>query len=302
MPAILPRMKILLTGSNGQLGTDCRRILPAAGHEVLAYDLPALDIRDEDAIRDIIRSYQPDAIVNAAAYTAVDRAEGEGRSTCWQVNQEGTANLAKLAAEKHIYLIHISTDYVFSGDRPRPEVYVETDSADPRTEYGKSKLAGEEEIRKSGAEHAILRTAWLYGAIGHNFLKVILRRARALPGKEMRIVNDQWGSPTCSHSLARQIQTVLAARPHGLFHASNEGACTWHDFAKMFFQQMKMDVPLVPCTTEDYPTPAPRPHNSVLENAALKKLNLNRMPDWQQDLTEYITIHYDHLMQETNPT
>jgi dTDP-4-dehydrorhamnose reductase len=294
-------MKILITGSKGQLGTDCQALFGAEGHEIAAYDLPDIDIADREGMRRVLDAFRPEVLVNAAAYTAVDRAEGEGRESCWRANRDGPKVLAELAAERGIRLIHVSTDYVFAGDRPVPEAYVETDEPGPTSEYGKSKLAGEEAVRAAGGEWTILRTAWFYGARGHNFLKAVLRRAQARPGEPLKVVADQYGSPTGSWALARQIALVLREGATGLFHATDEGYTTWHGFAAAFFREMGMDTVVLPCATADYPTPTKRPANSILENAALKARGINAMPRWEDDLAGYVQRNREALLAETRP-
>lgn len=287
-------MKILVTGGLGQLGWDCREVF-GPKHEVLALDLPNLDITDADSVDGILNLWKPASIVNCAAYTAVDRAESDVAKS-WHVNRDGPALLASRAQAYGIFLVHVSTDYVFDGTRPVPEPYVETDQPNPTSVYGKSKLAGEREIQERDPRHAILRTAWLYGSHGYNFLKTILRRAVNEPQKGLRVVSDQFGTPTWSRRLAQQILAVIEADAGGLFHASGEGHCSWFDFAKAFITAMKLDCDVRPCTSADYPTPTVRPANSILENAALKKANLNLMQDWRDDLHEYVERYRDALL------
>jgi dTDP-4-dehydrorhamnose reductase len=289
-------MKILVTGGWGQLGWDCREVF-APKHEVLALDLPNLDITDSDSVDGILNLWKPDVLVNCAAYTAVDRAESDVAKS-WHVNRDGPALLASRAAAYGIFLVHVSTDYVFDGQRTVPQPYVETDTPNPVSVYGKSKLAGEREIQERDPRHAILRTAWLYGAHGYNFLKTILRRAVNEPQKGLRVVSDQFGTPTWSRRLAKQILAVVDADAAGLFHASGEGHCSWYDFAKEFIAAMKLDCEVRPCTTADYPTPTVRPPNSILENAALKKAGLNLMQDWREDLREYAERYREPLLNE----
>ena len=289
-------MKILVTGGWGQLGWDCREVF-SPKHEVLALDLPNLDITEAASVDGVLNLWKPDAIVNCAAYTAVDRAESDV-AKAWRVNREGPALLASRAAARDILLVHMSTDYVFDGLRPVPQPYVETDKPNPVSVYGKSKLAGEREIQERDPRHAILRTAWLYGSHGYNFLKTILRRAVNEPQKGLRVVSDQYGTPTWSRQLAQQILAVLDAEATGLFHASGEGYCSWFDFAKEFISAMKLDCEVRPCTTADYPTSTVRPANSILENAALKKAGLNVMRDWREDLREYAARYREPLLRE----
>ena len=168
----------------------------------------------------------------------------------------------------------------------------------PTSYYGFSKLEGEKAVALKTDRYTILRTAWLYGAFGHNFLKTMLRFAVGDPQREIKVVHDQFGSPTWSYGLAEQIKRVIEADVSGLFHATSEGYCTWYDLAKRFLHEMEVPVALVPCTTRDYPTPTKRPANSILENRRLKDEGLNIMQDWRVDLTQFVRMHKDHLLRE----
>lgn len=285
--------RILIIGHKGQLGTDCLSVLPDAS----GVDLPEIDITDRQQCFGKLGAIRPDVIVNCAAYTAVDACESD--SLCWKVNADGPKHLAEWAVENNAYLIHISTDYVFSGTRPLFEASVETDITGPVSEYGKSKLAGEQAVLASGAQAAILRTAWLYGAHGKNFLKTMLRLALQNPDREIRVVNDQFGSPTCSYTLAKQIAAVIEARFTGVFHATSEGYCNWFDLASRFLRLMDVPHRIAPCTTAEYPTPARRPANSILENAALKKKGINLFESWDTELGRFVAEHRDTLIKET---
>jgi dTDP-4-dehydrorhamnose reductase len=206
--------------------------------------------------------------------------------------------LAEWAAANGSFLVHVSTDYVFPGDKPLFDSCLETDATGPVSEYGRSKLGGEQAILNSGADAAILRTAWLYGANGKNFLKTMLRLALQAPEREIRVVNDQYGSPTGSHTLARQIVAVVDAGASGVFHATSEGHCSWYDLARRFLTLMEVPFCMSPCATDEYPTPAKRPVNSILENAALKQRGLNVFEDWQAELAEFVRCHRDELICE----
>ena len=289
--------KILIIGCLGQLGTDCMLVL---GEETIGIDLPEIDITNRSQCLETLAHYQPKAIVNCAAYTAVDACESD--PACWKVNVDGPKHLAEWAAANGAFLAHVSTDYVFDGEKPLFDAYVETDMPAPVSEYGKSKLAGEQAILESGADAAILRTAWLYGAHGKNFLKTMLRLAMQNPEKELRVVNDQFGSPTWSHTLARQIAAVVGARASGIFHATSEGHCSWYDLANRFLSLMDVPYKIVPCASEEYPTPARRPKNSILENAHAKQLGLNVFNDWKEDLTRFVSTQKEMLMNEAAVT
>jgi len=292
----MKRMKILITGGWGQLGWDCREMFEPE-HETLALDLPNLDITDAASVSGVLRLWRPDAIINCAAYTAVDRAE-EDADNARKVNCDGPALLAELAAVRHIRLIHISTDYVFDGCRAIPQPYLETDAPNPAGVYGRTKLEGEQKIQAINQDAAILRTAWLYGGHGHNFLKTILRRAVTVPERGLKVVNDQFGTPTWSWRLAEQIRTALQVEASGIFHASGEGFCSWWEFATEFIGLMGLDCEVRPCSLAEYPTAAVRPSNSILENARLKATGWNVMRDWREDLREFVARYKDEWIRE----
>ena len=245
------------------------------------------------------RTRAPDAVVNCAAFTAVDKAES-CEEAARAVNAMAPGLLGRECARRGIRVVHISTDYVFDGLREPPAPYVETDVPAPLSAYGRTKREGEERLLGSGARAAVLRTAWLYGAHGRNFPKTMLRLALAHPGRPLRVVDDQWGSPTWSWRLARQIAAVLDAPefPEGIFHATAHGFTTWRRFAEAFLRAVGCDVAVEPCSTADYPTPARRPGNSILENAALARLGLDAMADWEEDVATFAARHRDALLAE----
>jgi dTDP-4-dehydrorhamnose reductase len=287
--------RIFIAGSNGQLGTDCQRVF--AEHTLLAQDMPEIDITSRDSVTSAMNEFKPDFLINCAAYTAVDKAESD-ESLCHAVNAVGPAVLARECKLNGTFLVHISTDYVFSGDRAVPEPWLETDVPSPVTVYGRTKLDGEKAIQSSGCRHAILRTAWLYGAHGKNFPKTMLRLALADPAKTIRVVNDQFGCPTCSMQLALQIKKLIEqpVPPTGLFHAAAQGHTSWYGFAREFLTLMNVPFTMEPCTTADYPTPAHRPANSILENAALKSLGICTMDDWRAALQDFVRQNRNSLI------
>jgi dTDP-4-dehydrorhamnose reductase len=196
------------------------------------------------------------------------------------------------------YLLHVSTDYVFDGQRTLFEPYLESDGTAPVSEYGRSKRRGEEFVLESGAQAAILRTAWLYGAHGKNFLKTMLRLALQDSEREIRVVNDQFGSPTWSMSLARQMAAVAEDRLTGVFHATSEGHGSWYDLARTFLEKMEVPFRMVPCDSSEYPTPARRPKNSILENQRLKEAGINLFRDWKEELDAFVQEHAEALKRE----
>jgi len=289
-------MKILITGAKGQLGRDCSQVL-ATSFTVYPFGSSELNIADRDQVNDIMDKIRPDFVVNCAAYTAVDNCE-KNRERCRQVNADGPEYIARACAKTDARMIHISTDYVFAGTKQPPKAYTENDSVSPLSEYGASKLAGEEQIRKNTDNHLIIRTAWLYGIGGPNFLKTMLRLALDDPTRTIRVVNDQVGSLTWTYRLARQINALVASDLTGTIHATAEDYCTWYEGARYFLDAMRVPYSLEPCSTIDYPTPAHRPANSILENKRLKKHRLNRMVPWQEDVTKFAERHRETLLAE----
>ena len=288
---------ILITGCRGQLGSDCMRAL--RGHELHGIDADSADITDEKSLRKIIEDFSPEIVLNCAAYTAVDKAESD-EEAAWRVNAEGPGVLGRICAHTGAFLFHISTDYVFDGSRSVPVPWTEEDAPSPATAYGRTKLAGERSVIESGCHFAILRTAWLYGRNGSNFPKTMLRLALEDHSKPRKIVNDQTGCPTASHRLAGQIRTMIDAPhiPNGIYHTVCGGYTTWFGFASRFLELMNIDHCLEPCSTEDYPTPAKRPKNSILRNTALEKIGLNVMGDWDDALNEFVSLNRDFILNE----
>ena len=292
-------MKILITGAGGQLGQDCAKVL-ANEATVQAFNSSDLDITDHAQVNHHFQVVKPDVVVNCAAYTAVDKCETD-RDNCWRVNADGAGNLASACSEIGARMIHISTDYVFDGEKPVPTPYSENEQLHPVSQYGASKLAGEEQVQAKLENHVILRTAWLYGIGGPNFLKTMLRLAVSDPTRTIQVVNDQFGSFTWTQRLAQQIKALLARRVTGTFHATAEGYTTWFDGAKFFLETMQVPFTLEPCLTSEYPTPAKRPTNSILENDQLKKHDLNRMVPWQDDVATFATSFREVLLAEATP-
>ncbi|WP_420209234.1 dTDP-4-dehydrorhamnose reductase [Candidatus Electronema sp. JC] len=285
-------MKLLITGAGGQLGQDCVRLM-LDRHEICALTSRQLNVTDAEMVRGAVECVRPDVLINCAAYTAVDACESE-TECCMTVNAHGPAHIADACAEFGCRLIHISTDYVFDGAKPVPEPYLESDPVGPVSAYGRSKLSGEQAIAERLENHLILRTAWLYGIGGNNFLKTMLRLARAK--RPLKVVNDQHGSLTWTMTLARQIERLLDCGLTGIAHATAEGHCTWFEGAKYFLEAMQIACDITPCATAEYPTPARRPANSILENRRLKEHGLNVMQDWRADLDEFVKLHREELL------
>jgi dTDP-4-dehydrorhamnose reductase len=289
-------MKILITGNKGQLGSDCEKLL-GTDHEILAMDLDEIDITNLSDVERVVKDFSPHVILNCAAYTMVDNCETE-KELAWDVNVKGPENLARGAEKCGGRLIHISTDYVFDGRKSIPQPYVEKDETNPINYYGVTKRESEKAVRDTINQHIIVRTAWLYGVNGNNFLKTMLKLALKNPENEVKVVNDQYGSPTWSYRLAVQILKLIETNGQGTYHATAEGHCTWYELAKYFLE--KMDVPnkLVPCLTVEYPTPAARPKNSILENRRLKEKSINVMKPWQNDIDQLVNSFREQLINE----
>jgi dTDP-4-dehydrorhamnose reductase len=271
-------MNILVAGRTGQVAQSLAA-LPTPERQFITLGRPDLDIRDRASIDAAIAEHRPAAIINAAAYTAVDKAESEP-DLAFAVNETGAGNLAAAASAAGLPIVHISTDYVFAGDKDG--FYTEDDPVDPQSVYGRSKLAGERAVAQANPDHVILRTAWIFSPYGHNFLKTMLRLAA--DRDVVRVVSDQWGSPTYAPDIAQGIAAVLEkaltspADPswRGTFHMTAEGACTWADFAEEIFRQSAAQggasAKVERITTAEYPTPAKRPANSRLDNGRFKQV------------------------------
>ncbi len=289
-------MRIVITGGQGQLAYDCKSILQK-NHEIIALGAEELNIADRAAVQEKLQNLVPDILLNCAAYTKVDACETE-QKLAWSINAQGPENLAAVMDDIGGLLIHISTDYVFDGERKPPTGYIENDVPNPLSFYGSSKLAGEKAVRAKIANYIILRTAWLYGSEGQNFLKIMLHLAINKPETMIRVVDDQYGSLTWTHSLARQIDTLISANGSGTYHATAEGHSTWYEGARYFLEKMEVPYRLSPCTTAEYPTVAHRPGNSILENKRLKRQSLCVMTNWQNDIDQFVIAYREDLLRE----
>lgn len=280
-------MKILVTGAGGQLGFDVCRRLKALGVDHRGVDVAELDITDEQAVRRYVREYAPDAVIHNAAYTAVDRAETE-RDACLRVNAYGTGYLAAAAAETGAKFLYISTDYVFDGEKRGP--YVPDDAPRPVSVYGQTKELGERLVRAATDRHFIVRISWVFGAHGNNFVKTMLRLAETRDS--LRVVCDQVGSPTYTADLAVLLCDMIATEQYGTYHATNEGACSWYEFACEIFRIAGKRVAVQPVTTAEYVKTAPqqarRPKNSVMDKRKLSENGFALLPDWKDALKRYL--------------
>lgn len=287
-------MNILVTGANGQLGTELRNVTAGSRNNYIFSDVTSppgvetlnLDITNIDAVRIVCDSEKVDVIVNCAAYTNVDKAEDEP-SMAMLLNCTAAGNLAKVAAERDAALIHISTDYIFHGDIPMP--CKEDWPTDPLGVYGSTKLAGEKEIERSGCRSMILRTAWLYSPYGKNFVKTMLRLTEERDS--LNVVFDQIGTPTYAYDLASLITRIIEdgqLDKTGIYHFSNEGAVSWYDFAKAISEIGVTTCDIRPCHTEEYPSKAQRPRFSVLDKTKVKETFKVTIPYWRDSLADCI--------------
>ncbi len=291
--------KIVLIGANGMLAGAVKRLVPV-GYKVHAYDLPEFDLTDSGQVFSL-RTLKPEIILNCAAYTNVDGCESQ-RELAMQVNGEGPGFLAELAKDIDALLVHVSTDFVFAGDKKEP--YREDDPTGPLSVYGQSKLLGEQRIIESGLEkYFIVRTSWLYGQGGNNFVETMIRLAKERT--ELKVVDDQRGTPTWTDDLAAAIFKLLALvaaphvsprtphRPYGIYHFSNEGQCSWYQFAAEIIAQARHSESLkveniLPIPTEGYPLPAQRPKYSVMSKEKYKAATGMQVPEWRESLRKYI--------------
>lgn len=279
-------MRFALLGANGQLGQDLQRVLPP--HEIHAFTRKDFDVTDHDRVRTALMESRPAVVLNTTAFHRVDECEGKPEPA-YAVNVLAVLNLARIANDLNAVFVHISTDYVFEGNSRQP--YTESSPAFPLSVYGNSKLAGEMLVRSISKKYCLIRTCGLYGAAGSqgkggNFVKTMLEKAgRREP---IRVVHDQVVTPTYTLDLAQQIARLLSAEQFGLFHITNEGSCSWFEFARAVFEIAGVEADLSPTTSDVYQTPATRPKYSVLENARLKELGLNQMRHWRDALAAYL--------------
>lgn len=288
-------MKILVTGCNGQLGNEICNIVKTGKSEIgeiskeiigsciIPVDIEDLDITNTSAVLDFVKNEKPDVIINCAAMTNVDGCETD-YETAFKVNAAGVRNLAMAAEEVSAKFIHVSTDYVFAGDGTKP--YVEWDLINPQSVYGASKALGEKYALSFCKKSFIVRTSWLYGYKGKNFVKTIRRIAKA--NESIKVVNDQRGNPTNANDLAHHLLKLCITNDYGIYHCTGEGECTWYEFAKKIVEYSGIDCVVNPCTSDEYPSPTKRPAYSSLRNLALECGVGNEMRDWCDALKEYI--------------
>lgn len=278
-------MKILVTGIKGQLGHDVVNELTGRGIEAVGVDIDEMDITDASSVDKVIKEASPDAVIHCAAYTAVDAAE-ENQELCRRVNVDGPRNIAKVCKELDIKMVQISTDYVFAGEGDnfwKPE-----DEGRPQSVYGQTKYEGELVVKELLDKYFIVRIAWAFGINGKNFVRTMLNLAKT--HDTIRVVNDQFGSPTYTYDLARLLADMVVTDKYGIYHATNEGTCSWYEFACAIFKEAGVDMKVVPVTTEEYGAKAKRPANSRMDNSKLAENGFRRLPAWQDALARYVAL------------
>lgn len=276
-------MRVVVTGAAGQLGQDVLKELSRKNHEAFGADRTQLDITNESNVQAYINDVKPDVILHCAAYTNVDAAE-ENEDIAYQVNAVGTENLAKAAKQVGAKMLFVSTDYVFDGTATEP---YEVDSpTKPLGAYGRTKLAGEQLLQKNLEQYFIVRTAWVFGVHGNNFVKTMLRLGEERG--EVGVVHDQVGSPTYTVDLAKFMVELMETNKYGIYHATNTGVCSWYEFAVEIFKQAGLNVKVNPLTTEQFPRPAARPKYSVLSKNKIEEQGLTPLRDWKEALSAYL--------------
>lgn len=283
-------MKLLVIGKGGQLSTELERLSASMSHEAVFAGLPDFDMTREGAVKQLITQVNPDYVINAAAYTAVDKAE-EQKELAYAINAKAAGDVASACKKMNSGLVHISTDYVFDGSNHRP--YVEGDTVNPTGVYGASKLEGERLVLENLSEAVILRTSWVYSDFGNNFVKTMLKLCRERDS--LNVIYDQVGTPTWAKDLAQAALTVIEKKQNevkasGIFHFSNEGVCSWYDFAKAIFELKNISVEVKPIMTSEYPTAAERPHYSVLNKKKFKDAFGVDIPYYRDSLKECLSL------------
>ena len=277
-------MKVLVTGTKGQLGYDVVNELEKRGHTAVAVDIEEMDITDAVSVERVITEAEVEAVIHCAAYTAVDAAE-DNVEICRRVNAEGTENIAKVCKKLDLKMIYISTDYVFDGEGERP--WEPDDERHPLNVYGQTKYEGELAVEKYLEKYFIVRIAWVFGVNGKNFIKTMLKLSET--HEELNVVDDQVGSPTYTYDLAVLLVDMVESDKYGRYHATNEGLCTWYEFAKEIFRQAGAEVKVNPVTSDMFPAKAKRPKNSRMSKEKLDANGFHRLPTWQDALERYLS-------------
>lgn len=278
-------MKVLVTGVKGQLGYDVVKELERRGLEAVGVDIEEMDITDKESVSSVIGQAGVDAVIHCAAYTAVDAAE-DNEEICRKVNAEGTQNIADVCKQLDIKMLYISTDYVFGGEGERP--WEPDDERDPQSVYGQTKYEGELAVQNTLEKYFIVRIAWVFGINGKNFVKTMLKLAETRDS--LTVVNDQFGSPTYTYDLAKLLVDMIQTDKYGVYHATNEGICTWYEFACAIFREAGIPMNVSPVTSAEYAAKAKRPANSRMSKEKLVENGFEKLPTWQDALHRYVEI------------
>ena len=278
-------MKVLVTGVKGQLGYDVVKELERRGLEAVGVDIEEMDITDKESVSSVIGQAGVDAVIHCAAYTAVDAAE-DNEEICRKVNAEGTQNIADICKQLDIKMLYISTDYVFGGEGERP--WEPDDERDPQSVYGQTKYEGELAVQNTLEKYFIVRIAWVFGINGKNFVKTMLKLAETRDS--LTVVNDQFGSPTYTYDLAKLLVDMIQTDKYGVYHATNEGICTWYEFACAIFKEAGIPMNVSPVTSAEYAAKAKRPANSRMSKEKLTENGFEKLPTWQDALHRYMEV------------
>lgn len=276
-------MKVLVTGAKGQLGYDVINRLKESNLEYLGVDIDTMDLFNEDQVKKIIVEYDPDVVIHCAAFTAVDKAEGE-REICYRTNVLGTRYVSEACKEIDAKMVYISTDYVFNGEGIKP--FEVTDKPAPINYYGQTKYEGELEVQKCLDKHFIVRISWVFGTNGINFVKTMLRLGKEKG--EVSVVSDQIGSPTYTYDLAKLLVEIIQTNKYGIYHATNEGYCSWYELTCKIYKVAGVNAKVYSILSEDYPTKAKRPKNSRMSKRRLTKEGFNNLPKWEDAITKFV--------------
>ena len=275
-------MKIFVTGVKGQLGHDVVMELEKRGHTAIGVDIEEMDITDKASVKKVIEEAKPDGVIHCAAYTAVDGAE-DNEALCRKVNAEGTKHIARVCRDLDCKMMYISTDYVFNGQGERP--WEPEDEREPLNFYVQTNYSGELAV-ESLEKFFIVRIAWVFGKNGKNFIKTMLNLGKSRD--HLTVVSDQIGSPTYTYDLARLLADMIETDKYGIYHATNEGLCSWYEFACEIFKQAGMNVTVTPVSSDQYPSKAKRPMNSRMSKDKLEEMGFERLPSWQDALERYL--------------
>jgi len=276
-------MRVLVTGVKGQLGYDVVKELEKRQIEAVGVDIEEMDITDGDSVKRVLGEAKVDAVIHCAAYTAVDAAE-ENEAICRKINVDGTENIAKVCKDLDIKMMYISTDYIFNGEGERP--WEPEDEAGPKSVYGQTKYEGELKVKEYLEKYFIVRIAWVFGINGKNFVRTMINVGKT--HDTLTVVNDQYGSPTFTYDLARLLVDMIVTEKYGVYHATNEGICTWYDFACAIFKEAGMNVTVKPVTSAEYGAKANRPSNSRMSKEKLTENGFEKLPTWQDALHRYV--------------